>query len=120
MAAEVIFPVKVKGEHRAGHPFQFDAYLVPETDGVFAVDQRYPLDWYITHMPTMMRVVREPYTNAPSRDRIIDIAQQLYRLGLTVGINWKSKDPATVVEHINHRMDHAQREAFWKRVARIV
>jgi hypothetical protein len=107
---------------------QRDGWLVPETDELLVVDQRYPppedqstlyaqdaCEWIITHRPTGFMVFQLPYTEATTKARAAGLAQGFYRECHKLGVDLRSPDANTIIARVN-ALPKEQRLQFWERV----
>lgn len=111
---------------RQDAPESYPGWIVPDTDGLFAIDERYAADlefdepawWTITHVPTGFRVTRYGFTDAHTREAAAEIAQRFYRECKARGWKLDSSDPASLVEPHN-AMSPDEKNAFWRAVANV-
>lgn len=118
--------VLIKVAHDPSKPgiSEFPGWIVPETDSLFAVDQRYeadietmqPASWWITHLPTGRRVSAGLYTAATTRSNAFEIAQRFYREAIALGCDLKSKNIDEVTGGFKS-LSQEQRTAVWERIA---
>lgn len=109
---------------RPSAPDEYPGWIVPETEGLLAIDLRCPAsiefveaaDWAITHIPTGHRVIRYPYTNASTRERAVEIAQNFYRECRSRGWDIVSSDPMAI-PGMHNAMAHEHKIKFWEAVA---
>lgn len=119
----------IKGEHTKGRAFEWLGYIVPDTEDLLAVDERYPgvepdeqegtgaeePVWKITHMPTMFSVSYLDYTAASSREQAFAIAQRFYQQAALEGMDLHSTEP-TAITDVHKKWDDAKKQAFWSAV----
>jgi hypothetical protein len=104
---------------------QIPAWLVPGTDGLFAIDQRFEADvengepayWAITHVPTGFAVRKSWYTDACDRAEAIAVATAFYRESKARNFPLTSTDPQEVVAAHNS-MEHDEKQRFWEAISR--
>lgn len=116
-------PIILKGKAiRAGH--EFAALIVPNTNDLLAVDERYPPDpdngepdstWKITHIPTMYSVTRYGYTDASTLERAIEIAKRFFAEASARGWDLTSADHEEIIGKHN-AMSADQKTKFWEAV----
>lgn len=126
----------VPSQSESGHPVIIEiacaggerrclsGWIVPDTNGLFAVDQRYeadlsdippsPAEWVINHLPTGWAC--GPRVLTCSRDFAIARAQRLYRELVAIGADLQSKVPEYITGKVN-ALPKEERVAFWNRVA---
>jgi hypothetical protein len=116
--------IRITSDPSKPHEPEFPGWLVPDTDDTLAVDLRIPADleymepsqWYITHIPTGRRINYGLYTEASTRERAVEIAQNFYREMSAIGCHLKSTDPSEVVRAVNTLEADAKR-ALWTKIA---
>jgi|GEM_PF-2388956 len=104
-------------------PEEVPGWFVPDTDELLAVDLRYEAnvetgeaaDWYITHIPTGFMVHRHGYTNAASRERAVEVAQNFYRECRARGWDMTSSDADSILSAHN-KMPWEEKLRFWNAV----
>jgi hypothetical protein len=104
---------------------RFLAIVVPNTDGLLAVDERYPGNstefdddspvWAVTHIPTMRRMQRTGYTNAETEGEAFALASRFYAVSKRIGLNLAERDLNTFLAPYS-AMDEAAKEAFWAEI----
>lgn len=108
---------------RGGPGAEVPGWVVPDTEGVFAVDMRYeadieslePADWKITHLPTGMSVSVPPYTEADCRDEAFAIAQRFYNELKAGGCDVHSTESAEITRIVK-ALPKEDVAPFWARV----
>lgn len=111
---------------RPDAPEAYPGWIVPDTDGLLAIDERYAADlefgepawWTITHIPTGFRVTKGGYTDANTREAAIAIAQRFFREYKARGWTLDTNDPAEVIKPHNS-MNIDEKNAFWRAVANV-
>lgn len=108
---------------RAG--VKFEAFIVPDTEELLAIDERYPADpddaecpeaeWWITHIPTMHAVHKSGFTEAETREAAIAIAQCFYQECKRRHWPIASEDPSALVL-VHNALPAKERLDFWNRL----
>jgi hypothetical protein len=107
---------------------QREGFLVPDTDELLVVDQRYPpadadssiyaedaYEWIITHRPTGFMVFQLPYTEATTKARAAGLAQGFYRECHKLGVDLRSSEANAIIAKVNG-LPKTERLQFWERV----
>lgn len=104
---------------------RFLGIVVPGTDGLLAVDERYqasssefddePAAWAVTHIPTMRRMQRTGSTNAENEQEAFALAARLYAACRRIGMDLSARDFETVMAPYR-ALDLAAQEAFWTEI----
>lgn len=109
-------------EGREGARSEYTGFIVPGTDGLLAIDERYQGDedgesvWWITHLPTGVRVSMYPHTLASTKARAAQIAQQFFRQYTGRGWSLAGNDAQAIANCVRN-LPPQQRAAFWAAVA---
>jgi hypothetical protein len=106
--------------------FEVPGWIVDDTDGLLAIDQRYEADlesipptpavWAITHIQSGFRVKAGDYTEAGTMLKAIGIAQRFYREAKARGWDLNTADPSVVTAKYK-TMSTEEARAFWYAVA---
>lgn len=102
-------------------PGEYAGFLVPNTRGFFAIDERWAsigfedAEWAVTHLPTGARVDRTQFP-LPTADKAVQFAQNLFREMLAIGCDLNSADRKVAAAPVTALTDE-ERKAFWVRVA---
>lgn len=117
-------PIVLKGGAILGG-IEFEGFIVPDTNGLLAIDERYPADpedkeaseayWKITHIPTMFSVTRYDYTDAKSKEQAAAIAQRFYAEAAARGWDLTSTDDKAITDRHNS-MTAEEKTKFWEAV----
>jgi hypothetical protein len=111
---------------------QRHGYLVPETDGLLAIDQRFPpsvhedkgdilvamdaQDWVITHLPSGFGIYQGDYTDAHTSARAAGIAQAFFRECAALGVDLRESDAGKIVAQV-YSLIRGDRLCFWQRIS---
>lgn len=117
-----VFKITGKG----GTQTEVPGWIVPETDGLFAVDERWPAcieecepaTWKVTHLPTGFSVTYGWLTDADTKERAADIAKAFYREYKERGFPLDITDPAAFVVPYK-ALSPDERKTFWLKVTGI-
>lgn len=120
-------PIIIKAAVSEGKPAaEFPGWIVPDTDGLLAIDMRYeghwdaempdPSEWFVTHLPSGYSVRYGHYTLATHSDTAIDIAQRFYQQCKVHGFDLTSTDPAAIVAPFK-KLRPSEHVTFWELVA---
>lgn len=105
---------------------QRQGWLVPETDELLAIDQRFEPaegeimsvdaeDWVITHRPTGFMVSRHPYTEAHTKARAAGLAQAFSRECKELGIDLHETEANKIVAKVS-ALPREDQLRFWERI----
>jgi hypothetical protein len=118
-------PIALRGGAGFLHGGVYKGFIVPDTEGLMAIDERSPADpddpecpeadWVVTHIPTMYAVRKSPFTDASTREKAIAIAQCFYRECKNRGWPIASEDPSELAMAHN-ALPVAARQLFWEQL----
>lgn len=105
---------------------QRQGWLVPDTDELLAIDQRFEPqegeimtvdaeDWVITHRPTGFMVARAPYTEAHTKARAAGLAQAFFRECKDLGIDLRETEANKIVARVSS-LPREDQLRFWERI----
>jgi hypothetical protein len=124
--AEDFEPVTIRIKLNPGHrgtQREFEGWIVPGTDKLLAIDQRYPPNfmeddavWFITHLPTGVRVSMHDYTRASTKARAAQIAQQFFREYTRRGWSLAGSDHEAIAARVRLFRNTPEWDAFWRAV----
>lgn len=122
-APGLLIPVVLKITGQRGES-EVPGWIVPETDGTLAIDQRAEADlengepawWMVTHVPTGFAVRKSFYTDASTREEAIAVAQAFYREAKARNFPLTGADPQGIATAHN-AMTKDERQAFWTAIA---
>lgn len=116
------FTIRYPNRNKPSEMCQHSGYLVPDTEAVFAIDERWPAmgfepaTWIITHLPSGTQVNRGcGDMSAETRERAVVLAQQFYREAKALGCDLHNADRAVVRAPID-ALTEVAKQAFWRRV----
>jgi hypothetical protein len=105
---------------RDGSPVELEGFIVPDTDGLLFIDERYPAEgfeepvWFITHLPTS-RHMQAKVPEIHTRERAVQVAQQLFREFTARGLNLNTKSANAIKASVDAMTDE-ERGALWRAV----
>lgn len=107
---------------KEGCTSEFAGFIVPDTDELLAIDERYPpvsfedATWFITHLPTGVRVSWLEYTRAPTKARACKIAQQFFREYTRRGWRLAGNEHEAIAKRVRD-LAADEKVAFWTAVS---
>jgi len=115
-----------RNPERPNAPESYPGWIVPDTDGLMAIDQRLaavpemlePAWWTVTHIPTGMRVTKPGFTDAYTQEQAADVARRFYNAYRIRGWPIESADASRIISVHNDLSDDEKRR-FWREVAGI-
>lgn len=110
--AETLDRLVIRGNHGRQN-FEYGGFIVPDTERLFAVDERHPEWWVITHVPTTWAVTKYGFTDAHTRERAIAKAQYFYREGVARGWPLTTIEPQELTAAVN-AVPKEERDSFWE------
>jgi len=124
---EVMKAIIIKYAPNPGRPGgEVPGWLVPDTEGLLAIDMRYeadieaipprPAGWVITHLPTGARVGKPPYTDASSQHEAARIAKRFYEVYKARGWNIYSDKREIIVAPFNG-LPREELTEIWEKIA---
>jgi hypothetical protein len=91
-------------------------FLVPDTENLFAVDERWQDHWRVTHVPSG-RAVMPPFKAELSvKEQAVGFAQRFYREAMALGADLTCKDFEAIRRTMWFERGLGEREAFSMRV----
>ena len=120
---EIVVDIKIaRNPERPDVPNTYSGWIVPGTDDLLAIDERYaasayrPARWFITHLPTGRKVPMPPaLDDPPTREAAVLIAQAFYDEAMKMGWPLSSSDASAIAERHNEMLSEL-RVSFWCRV----
>lgn len=105
---------------------QRQGWLVPETDELLVIDQRFEPaegeimsldaeDWVITHLPTGFMVAQGVYTEAHTKARAAGLAQAFFRECKALDIDLREPEANKIIARVNS-LPREDRLRFWERI----
>lgn len=105
---------------------QRQGWLVPGTDELLVIDQRFvpeegeimtvdAEDWVITHRPTGFMVSRMPYTEAHTQARAAGLARAFFRECQALGIDLRESEANKIVARVSS-LPKEDQVRFWERI----
>lgn len=105
---------------------QRQGWLVPDTDELLVIDQRFvpeegeimtldAEDWVITHRPTGFMVAQGIYTEAHTKARAAGLAQAFFRECQVLGVDLRETEANKIIARVNG-LPKEDRLRFWERI----